>query len=588
MEATDLNKERPHTHRHTNTPDDNPRPIIRNRFGSIWSAITRRWAECALVLIIVMSSTLSLFWVFTVPILQCPDEDLHLDYAFSINSAGRLLNARTAPSAWNIEPRAIGNEWELISHIKTLYLGDATNFEQIRLMENVKVPPDYGTPDYYQRLDRNAPTKPDPDVIPVRANNPWSVSSYPFAYYGALAVWMSLYNAFNDSISGVFFWARIFSVFLLMCNLALVYAVARELRFRRGFSLLLTAIIAFFPLTAYVSSCIQPDNLTLCLTLLCFYMAFVIRRTPGSVLYLTILGASLGALLVTKYQSFLFVLIGISTMLATEYIFQRRPAKDWLRLLAFLSLPVLAFGLVQFWVAWGAPINNNLHFTTKGKIEALFVTFRDYYTNGYPLKTFWSLPYGWRDLPRIVRLLIIALTLLSLLLMFVRSEKVLTRLVQLLNRRRWRLALRTTFSNPLLTTYFIFTAFMFLLYALTDNSFTAQGRHWFPFILTSFLIAVRYAPQGFTHRRTQRAFSALILAALVLYCALGSYKALRSVKHRYYGATATELFTSGSADFAKNSSSFQTETVLSGIKTERGAIRKRQVPFRSQPRRHFH
>lgn len=494
----------------------------------------RYWAECILALIIIVSSALSMFWVFTIPILQCPDEDLHVDYAFSINSAGRLLNARSAPSAWNIKPRVIGNEWELVSHIKTLYLGDSTNFERVRLMENATVSPDYGTAEYYQRIDRNAPTRPNPGVVPVPGNNPWSVNSYPVAYYAVLAVWMSLHNFLSDSLTGVFFWARTFSVLLLMCSLVLVYMVCRELRFRRGFSLLLTAIIAFFPLTAYVSSCIQPDNLSLCLSLLCFYSGLRVRRNPGSSLYLAILGLALGALLITKYQFFLFVLIGVATMLLTEYFFQRRPARDWLRLLAFLALPVFVFGLIQLWIVWGAPPNNNLHFTSRGKIEAGLITLRDFYTDGYPLKTFWSLPYGWKELPRMVRVLIIALTLLSLLLMLVRSEKVLTRLIQLVGRGRWKLALRITFSNPLLTSYFVFTPFMILLYAVTDNSFVAQGRHWFPFILSSFLLAVCYAPQAFTHRRTQRAYSTLIILALMFYCVLGSYFAVRSIKHRYY------------------------------------------------------
>jgi len=129
---------------------------------------------------------------------------------------------------------------------------------------------------------------------------------------------------------------------------------------------------------------------------------------------------------------------------------------------------------------------------------------------------------------------IIGLTLLTLILMFVRLEKVLTRLVRLVGRGRWRWALRLTFSNPLLISHFVFMIVMVLLYALTDNGFVAQGRHWFPYILSSFLIATKYASQGFTHRRTQAAFSLLMVLSLALYCAFGSYHSLKSIEERYY------------------------------------------------------
>jgi dolichyl-phosphate-mannose-protein mannosyltransferase len=506
-------------------------------FTGVRKCLAHRWAECVLAVIVISAASLSLYWVFKVPLLQCPDEDLHVDYAFSIYSAGRLLNVRTTPSAWNTHPKAIGNDWELISHRFTLYLIEATNSLSV-MSRGHQMAPDYGTTTYYQTLDRNAPQSPPdvPDLGP--RDNPWMVTSYPFAYYGAVAMWISLFRAFSDSLTGMFFWARAFSVVLLMCSLVLVYVLARELRFARWFSLLLTAIIGFFPLTSYVSSCVQADNLSFPLVLLCFYSVLRVRRAPGSAGRLAILGTALGVLLVTKYHVYLCVLAAVSALLISEYLFQRRPGKVWLQLFVFLALPSFALGLVQLWVGWGAreSFGSNLHPTQLGAADAFSGTFMDYYVGGYSLRTFWNLPYGWASLPRVVGVVIIGLTLLTLILMFVRSEKVLTRLVQLAGRGRWRWALRLAFSNPLLISHFVFTIFMIFLYALSDNSFVAQGRHWFPYILSSFLIATKYAPQAFTHRRTQAAFSLLMVLGLALYCAFGSYHSIQAIKERYYVA----------------------------------------------------
>jgi hypothetical protein len=70
---------------------------------------------------------------------------------------------------------------------------------------------------------------------------------------------------------------------------------------------------------------------------------------------------------------------------------------------------------------------------------------------------------------------------------------------------------------------------------LVRYSFAPQGRNWFPFILAIFLMGTAYGPRALSHRRTQAAFSALVTAALVLYCLLGSYYAIHSLRVRYYG-----------------------------------------------------
>jgi hypothetical protein len=165
-----------------------------------------------------------------------------------------------------------------------------------------------------------------------------------------------------------------------------------------------------------------------------------------------------------------------------------------------------------------------------------------YYGGGAPFVSWWG-HFGWMDTPlvigsldvqRRITLLLLTLTLTILALTLLRLEQVVTRLILLARRGRWRWAGRIAFSNPIINSHFGFSIFMILLYALTDNSFFAQGRNWFPYILASFLIATEYAPRAFTHRKTQDVFSALMVVGLALYCAVGSYYSFQAIKNRYY------------------------------------------------------
>jgi hypothetical protein len=231
-------------------------------------------------------------------------------------------------------------------------------------------------------------------------------------------------------------------------------------------------------------------------------------------------------------------------MFLSDHIFYRKSASALVRKLVILLFPAVLFFAVQLWVIWGDRITGgNLHRPERlGLISGIKKAVLDYYRGGPALVSWWG-SYGWMDTPLIIRspefeshvlLLLSALTLFVLLLVFFRLEQVLTRLIVLARRGRWRMALRIAFSNPLMISYFIFTVFMIFLYALTDNSFNAQGRHWFPYILSGFLITTQYAPRALTHRKVQGIVSALFLFGLLVYCIVGGYYSIQSIKQRYY------------------------------------------------------
>ena len=96
------------------------------------------------------------------------------------------------------------------------------------------------------------------------------------------------------------------------------------------------------------------------------------------------------------------------------------------------------------------------------------------------------------------------------------------------------MALRSAFANPLLNAYFLFSVFMVLLYALSDNSFFAQGRHWFPDTLAGILVAIQFAPRAFPQRRVRTAFSTFVMLGLLLYCGVAGYYSLKAINDRFY------------------------------------------------------
>ncbi len=527
-----------------------------------------RTSALVLAAIVLSASALAVVWGFRVPLLQNPDETSHIDYVFSIYSADRLLNVRTPPSPWNVHPRFEGRKdregpestpYDLLSHQYTLYLLDATEFQRIRFHPEEKVPADYGTKAYYQKLDAGAPKTPAqlPDLTPK--DNPWIVTAYPFLYYAIVAVFQKVLSLFSDGPAFLFLGARLLSVIFLIGSLSVSYLLLRELRLQKARALLLTAILAFFPLTTFVSSSVQPDNLTMFLVLLCSYCALVSKRQEptefcpqrrkgakkrGDFFLQLLLGLALGALLVTKYHIFLFTALAVFATLISEHIFRRRPATHLLRQLLLLVLPSTLFFAVQLWIVWGSGeiTGGNLHPARTGLFRGMRNALWDYYRGGPAWISWWG-TYGWMDASLVIwspafqaRLwwLLSLITLLMLALVFFRVAQVIVRLIMLAVRGHWRLAFRIAFSNPLLNSYFLFSVFMVVFYALTDNTFFAQGRHWFPYTLPGFLMTLHYAPRLLPWRKVRSAVSTLLVTGLLIYCAVGGYYSLKTITDRYY------------------------------------------------------
>jgi 4-amino-4-deoxy-L-arabinose transferase-like glycosyltransferase len=507
-------------------------------------------------LIIVGAASLSLYWVFLIPVFQSPDEPGHIDYAFNIYSAGRLINGREPYHRWNEAPPRM--PW----HVYTGYLMDITNPMARSYRFDVKAPPGYGTRAFYDRLDSGAPSETVENMEGVSRVFwlPDNTVEYPFGYYATVAAWMGILHRFSGRLTVLFFGARIFSVLLLIPTLLLIYAVALELHFTKKRALLFTSIVAFFPLTTFVSSYVQPDNLSFTAVMLCCYLALLVRRRPGNVKLLALLGLALALLLATKYHFYAAVLIPVLAMLASDRLL--RPWRlGWMRTLTLLLLPSLMVGAVETWVTFGSktytilynPDTRHAEFdqaaaggvlsATKFLVDGIGRALDDFYLHGYTFRSFWGL-FGWFDAPlvimsplktELIQDVIRILNVIILGLVLFRLENVVTRLVLLARRGRWRRALFIAFSNPLVNSYFLFAVGLTCLFLVVRRSFAPQGRNWIPFILAIFMMGTEYGPRALGHRRTRAVFSALVTAALVLYCLLGSYYAIQSLRVRYYG-----------------------------------------------------
>jgi hypothetical protein len=496
----------------------------------------KQWSALVLGAIIAGAAGLSLTWVYLVPIYQSPDEPVHLDYALC------LLEHRALFRASDVSAIRTNRDYDFyLLHPYTQYLLDRCECATVTYNDQAKVPPGYGTEAFFENLDRDKPSR---DSITID-RPPSLVTWYPFGYYALLALWLKGVHFFSGSICTIYFGARIFSVALLVVNLLFGYGILRELSLPKATALLLITCIAFFPLTSFVSSYVQPDNLSGVLVTSCLYFGLRARRDPNSTLCTGLLGLSLAVLLVTKPHHFLCVLVPVLGTVIVSRIAGSRKRLNWLRWAVLFAGPMLLLGSIQVWTTWGlnqSPLPAGVYENYLWQVPAaLRKALGDFYW-GTTHRSFWGI-FGWLDAPLVFGNELVTKVLFGLIhivslvfvgLTLVRFVQVATRLARIFRSGRRLVALRILVSNPALNSYFLFTAFMVTLFVCTDNIFGAQGRHWFPFLLPIFIASVLYAPKALKRRSARTALVSLSLLGLCTYSLVGSCFAVETLRQRYY------------------------------------------------------
>ncbi len=406
-----------------------------------------------------------------------------------------------------------------------------------------RAPEDYGTPAFFARLNATAPDRASGDYRIL----PTYVPVYTYGYYGLLALWIGMVRQLTGNIVTIFFASRLFNTALLGPTLILCYGIMRELHYKPAYTLVLTALVGFFPMTTFVAAYIQPDNLGLTLCCLCWYLALVSRRKGDDLRPLACLGMALGALLVTKQHFYLCCFLTIGPMLAVAAWRQRWSWRRWLAAATCLIGPSIGFGGVYLWSIWGTTPYYSQGAACEGPMllalaERFERAFLDFYS-GTTHQSFYGI-FGCLDTPlvigsgrttQVIMLLVQAISYVVILLTLWRLEQVGSRLIAVWRRGRRGLAISMAFSNPVVNSYFLFTMFMFAMYIRTNNHFGAQGRNWLPFMLPIFLTSLVYAPKALTLRPTRILAGRVLTTGLATFTVLGALYGPRTIVHRYYG-----------------------------------------------------
>ncbi|HEX6350444.1 MAG TPA: hypothetical protein VF160_13770 [Candidatus Dormibacteraeota bacterium] len=499
----------------------------------------------ALATVIALAVLLAGWWAFAVPILQSPDEDSHFDYAMSEYSAGHLLRATERPV-------------DLDQHIRrtnpfVAYLEDRTGFDVVRHWYPVKSPPGYGDAAYFAELDANAP------LGAPQTSNPALIRGYPYGYYAATALWMAGVHLLDPSPLALFFGARLFSVFLLALSLLFTYQALRELPYTRFRALALVAVTGLFPMTTFISSYVQPENLAWTAAAAALLAAVKLRRRRGSWRWLLGLGFALGVLGVTKAQYVPYIAIASLGAVALPYIGRLRSLLPDLPKFAVAALPALALEAVDLWVTAGrqvgfrtqhakdvttlATLVDSLHHgplaTASFLAHSSATAYYELFVAGIAASSFWG-EFGWLDTPLVIgsvwlRLLIVLLTVIVLVLVVMRMFRLGQVVWAALRRRRLTRAWALVFGNPVLLAYLLWTVAAFGITVLSDNTVNLQGREWLVVLPGFFIAVVHLAPRAIPHRRVGRVASQALLEGLLLYAVAGSVAAPFTIYDRYYG-----------------------------------------------------
>lgn len=508
-----------------------------------------RAAGLALAAIVIAGVALSGYWAYRVPIFQAPDEDVHFDYVAQLITAGRPLRAAERPQAERLNP------FVPYSHPYTWYLRVRTNSDGIRFKPQVKVEPGYGTRSYFAALERGAPRLRQP---PLR--NAWVISEYPVGYYGLAALLAGLARPAFPGVVAAFFVARATSVLLFGIGLLAWHAVFRRLASGRR-ALLLTAAVAIYPLSSFVSSYVQPDNLAFTAAGLALASALAVLRSAGppTERQLLALGAALALCLLAKYHLFAAVAVPVGAALVARV--WRRPWPQRRRRAALLLVPCLLALALQLWITAGGSGLRNLTYDSRRsqlleKVEhsrllysvRVFESLLKNYFVGDTFRTF-SGSFGWLDTPlvigspqldaalelgiKVAMAVVLAFALHRLLDVWVRLLRV--------RRRRRRAAVRVLLGNPAVNALLFYSALMVGLYLYTANGYMAQARQWFPVLPLLFWAGIDWAPRALSSRRAARVAGALLLAGLLGYAVAGSYWALRAIETRYYQAPGQDF-----------------------------------------------
>ena len=332
-------------------------------------------------------------WLVRLPLLQGNDENAHADYVFAIYDAGRPYRVDRRASAANLMPAL-------------RYLEGATRFESVRYLRSARVVPTYGDARFVAELDAHAPHATHANPSPSSAA-PFAAYAYPAGYYSLAALTMGAVRAMTGSFTISYYATRALSVVSLAASLVLGYRVLRMQGLGHALALTLIAAIAIFPMTSWVASYVQPDNLTFTLVTLVLACALRWRRRPFAIGPSFAFGLALGALAFVKLHDALALVLACAPLVASQAML-RRPSRTQfsIALLALVAIPAVAVAAARYATPVGVlrPVLDASHggATPHAAVGAFVAQFAsaaaDVFAGGISFDRFW-LAFGWNDTP---------------------------------------------------------------------------------------------------------------------------------------------------------------------------------------------
>lgn len=512
------------------------------------TTLERRALAFALGGVLATGMALGGWWAARVPIFGAPDEDVHFDYVAHLLTAGRpiLASERPVPEIGGSDP------FVPCTHPWTLHLRGAGATKETRFHPERAVPAGYGSRDWFAAVDRTAPSVSRPP-----ARNPWSVTEYPVGYYALAAVWAAAWSHVFPGLVGTFFSVRALSVVLLGVGAFGWWLVLRRIRVPPWRALGILAVTCWLPLTSFVSSAVQPDNLSFAAVPWCLWLAMRAAALSPSARRLAAAGAGLAGILLVKYHVFLAVALAVSFLLAEAH--SRWRPRRWVAWGLLLLGPLLLAAEAQLWISSGG--GSALRNLTASALRADLLAqagsragyavrvFRSmlwnfFSTRGVTFQTLWSY-FGWVDtrvvivseaVHEVVLLGLQAGMVVMLALLAMRWQQALTTCWRAWSKGRPRRAIRLLARNPVFNANLFFAGLLSALFLVTNNGFAAQGRHWFAFLPAILWATVEQAPRALASPRAARALRRCVLGVLVAYAVVAAWSAPRSIEWRYYRA----------------------------------------------------
>lgn len=500
-------------------------------------AVGRAWyTSCAVVLTFCFVA-LACIWVNLVPAFQSPDEPAHFDYAYSLATAGRLLRAADGPTGFDPRVKAFQKD---------------ADQRRLTFHADERVSTFYGTEKYFRKLRRD--TKPFDSYSPRQAGAVRSplTSVYAFVPY---ALYAAAAYPFRHDIAASLTACRFASVAFTGLGIFVWSRILRRLNVRRVHALALISIVAFFPLTSFIGSYVQPDGVAFLIVSALLLVTLRIRDGRVDAGHAVAYAALFTGLYGSKLQ--FAVAVGLATFVPVAIAYTRMAC---VRMRAFaasvLFVSVSAMFAMMRWVMQSdhavsyfqgqrTLTSAAMEHVRSGLPTFLSSEFRlavvDLYGGGISQQSFWGL-FGWLDTPiRIVDYRIsdgvgtfeMLGTLVTIVTIVTAATIGLRRLLRIGRMRSAGLAFRLASNDPAFNAYVLFVALFIGLFVISSDLFGAQGRDWYALEVVAFSCASWYGARAFP-RQMRRAYSTIVLASIATLSMAGSAFALTTIEDRFY------------------------------------------------------